>query len=85
MRQAAIGSWCCRHSLLHLLHGLQLTGCCVLCLSLGGLQQGPILAAAGAEVFVFDVSEKQLLWDRMVADRDGVALRTIQVTRLIVT
>ena len=55
-----------------------LTSCRVLCLASGGGQQGPILAAAGANVTVFDASEKQLLQDRMVADRDGLALETIQ-------
>ena len=55
-----------------------LTSCRVLCLASGGGQQGPILAAAGANVTVFDASEKQLLQDRMVADRDGLELETIQ-------
>ena len=55
-----------------------LTGCRVLCLASGGGQQGPILSAAGANVTVFDASEKQLLQDRMVADRDGLALETVQ-------
>ena len=51
-----------------------LTSCRVLCLASGGGQQGPILAAAGANVTVFDASEKQLLQDWMVADRDGLEL-----------
>ena len=50
----------------------------VLCLASGGGQQGPILAAAGARVTVFDNSPKQLEQDRMVADRDGLELETIQ-------
>ncbi|WP_404328813.1 class I SAM-dependent methyltransferase [Mesobacillus maritimus] len=50
----------------------------VLCLASGGGQQGPILAAAGAEVTVFDLSIKQLEQDVMVAKRDGLKLRTIQ-------
>ena len=54
-----------------------LTSCRVLCLASGGGQQGPILAAADANVTVFDASEKQLLHDRMVADRDGLELETI--------
>ena len=41
-------------------------------------QQGPILAAAGANVTVFDASEKQLSQDRLVAHRDGLSLETIQ-------
>jgi ubiquinone/menaquinone biosynthesis C-methylase UbiE len=50
----------------------------VLCLASGGGQQGPILAAAGAEVTVYDLSRKQLEQDEMVAKRDGLKLRTIQ-------
>ena len=50
----------------------------VLCLASGGGQQGPILAAAGANVTVFDNSPAQLAQDRRVADRDGLALATIQ-------
>ena len=37
-----------------------LTGCKVLCLASGGGQQGPLLAAAGADVTVFDNSPAQL-------------------------
>ncbi len=50
----------------------------VLCLAGGGGQQGPILAAAGAEVTVFDNSPAQLAQDRMVADREGLSLSTIE-------
>lgn len=50
----------------------------VLCLASGGGQQGPILAAAGANVTVFDNSPAQLAQDRMVAERDHLALRTIE-------
>ncbi|MGW2656417.1 class I SAM-dependent methyltransferase [Streptomyces sp. NPDC001478] len=49
-----------------------LTGKDVLCLASGGGQQGPILAAAGARVTVFDNSPGQLGQDRMVATRDGL-------------
>jgi ubiquinone/menaquinone biosynthesis C-methylase UbiE len=55
-----------------------LDGIKVLCLASGGGQQGPILAAAGAEVTVYDLSRKQLDQDEMVAKRDGLKLRTIQ-------
>jgi len=48
----------------------------VLCLASGGGQQGPILAAAGARVTVFDNSPNQLARDRMVAERDGLEIRT---------
>ncbi|HEX3047797.1 MAG TPA: class I SAM-dependent methyltransferase [Bacillota bacterium] len=50
----------------------------VLCLASGGGQQGPILAAAGAEVTVFDNSPAQLAQDRMVAERDGLIIRIEQ-------
>ncbi|MGW1467547.1 class I SAM-dependent methyltransferase [Streptomyces sp. NPDC002308] len=54
-----------------------LTGKDVLCLASGGGQQGPVLAAAGARVTVFDNSPRQLGQDRMVAARDGLDLRTV--------
>ncbi|KUP39595.1 SAM-dependent methyltransferase [Bacillus halotolerans] len=50
----------------------------VLCLASGGGQQAPVLAAAGAEVTVLDNSEQQLGQDRMVADRDGLTIRTVK-------
>lgn len=50
----------------------------VLCLAGGGGQQGPILAAAGADVTVFDNSPAQLAQDRFVAQREGLVLQTIQ-------
>lgn len=53
-----------------------LTGKAVLCLASGGGQQGPILAAAGAAVTVFDNSFKQLEQDAKVAQREGLPLRT---------
>lgn len=53
-----------------------LRNCDVLCLASGGGQQGPVLAAVGANVTVFDNSPRQLAQDRLVADRDGLSLRT---------
>lgn len=50
----------------------------VLCLASGGGQQGPILAAAGARVTVFDASSRQLAQDEAVAARDGLSLTTRQ-------
>lgn len=50
----------------------------VLCLASGGGQQGPILAAAGARVTVFDNSPRQLDQDRMVAERDGLEIATVE-------
>ncbi len=56
----------------------ELSGLDVLCLASGGGQQAPILAAAGANVTVFDNSPKQLEQDRMVVDRDGLDVVTVQ-------
>jgi SAM-dependent methyltransferase len=50
----------------------------ILCLASGGGQQGPILAAAGGQVVVFDASPKQLAQDEAVARRDGLTLVTRQ-------
>jgi SAM-dependent methyltransferase len=55
-----------------------LPGCDVLCLASGGGQQGPILAAAGARVTVLDNSPRQLDQDRLVAERDGLAIATVE-------
>lgn len=46
----------------------------VLCLASGGGQQGPIFAALGAQVTVFDNSPAQLAQDKMVAERDGLTI-----------
>lgn len=50
----------------------------VLCLAGGGGQQGPVLAAAGARVTVFDNSPAQLAQDRSVAEREGLAIRLVE-------
>jgi len=55
-----------------------LKGLNILCLASGGGQQAPILAAAGANVTVIDMSEKQLEKDREVAKRDGLPLKIVQ-------
>lgn len=55
-----------------------LPGCDVLCLASGGGQQGPVFAAAGANVTVYDNSPRQLAQDRMVAERDGLTLTTVE-------
>jgi SAM-dependent methyltransferase len=54
-----------------------LAGADVLCLASGGGQQGPVLAAAGARVTVFDNSPRQLGQDRLVAARDQLSLSTV--------
>ncbi|HXF63651.1 MAG TPA: class I SAM-dependent methyltransferase [Caldilineaceae bacterium] len=55
-----------------------LTGLAVLGLASGGGQQGPVLAAAGAQVTIFDNSPRQLAQDRLAAEREGLAIRTVQ-------
>lgn len=50
----------------------------ILCLASGGGQQAPVLAAAGAQVTVFDVSRSQLDQDRLVAAREGLSLVAVQ-------
>jgi SAM-dependent methyltransferase len=53
-----------------------LAGLEVLCLASAGGQQAPVLAAAGAAVTVLDNSPAQLAQDRLVADREGLQVRT---------
>jgi SAM-dependent methyltransferase len=55
------------------LHGLD-----ILCLASGGGQQGPIFAALGANVTVFDNSPRQLEQDRLVTRREGLTLVTVE-------
>ncbi len=56
-----------------------LNGLDTLCLASGGGQQGPVLAAAGANVTVFDNSPRQLDQDRFVAEREGLTnLKTVE-------
>ena len=56
----------------------EMKGLKVLCLASGGGQQGPILAAIGADVTVFDNSQGQLEKDLYVAERDGLTIKTVQ-------
>ena len=56
----------------------ELRGLKVLCLASGGGQQGPILAAAGACVTVFDNSQKQLDQDDGVAGREHLKIATLK-------
>lgn len=55
-----------------------LKGADVLCLASGGGQQGPVLAALGANVIVFDNSPAQLKQDQLVAEREGLTLKTVE-------
>lgn len=50
----------------------------VLCLASGGGQQGPLLAAAGADVTVFDNSDVQLKRDQDVAVEFGLSIKTVR-------
>jgi SAM-dependent methyltransferase len=53
--------------------GLNLLG-----LACGGGQQGPVFAALGANVTIFDNSPAQLERDRQVAAREGLTIRTVE-------
>lgn len=50
----------------------------VLGLASGGGQQMPLMAAAGADVTLFDLSPAQLAQDRAVAEREGLQIRTVE-------
>jgi len=54
-------------------HGLEILG-----LACGGGQQGPVFAALGANVTIFDNSPAQLEHDRQVAAREGLSIRTVE-------
>ncbi len=56
----------------------ELRGIDLLCLASGGGQQAPTFAAAGARVTLLDNSPRQLAQDRLVADREGLELRTLR-------
>jgi SAM-dependent methyltransferase len=49
----------------------------ILCLASAGGQQAPIFAAAGAQVTVYDLSEKQLEQDKLVAKRENLTIETL--------
>jgi SAM-dependent methyltransferase len=50
----------------------------VLCLASGGGQQSPVLAAAGANVTSYDLSDEQLAKDQLVAEREGLQLTAVR-------
>ena len=56
----------------------ELAGLKILCLASGGGQQAPILAAAGADVTVFDNSLAQLTQDRLVSQRENLPLKIVR-------
>ena len=55
-----------------------LKGADILCLASGGGQQGPVLAALGAKVTVFDNSPSQLKQDQLVAEKEALEIRTVE-------
>jgi len=55
------------------LRGLKILG-----LASGGGQQGPILATLGADVTIFDNSEKQLQQDKILSDKFNLDIKTVQ-------
>lgn len=55
-----------------------LSGLKVLGLASGGGQQGPILATLGADVTIFDNSEKQLQQDKILSDEFNLDIKTVQ-------
>lgn len=60
--------------------GPSIHGQSVLCLAAGGGRQGPLCAAAGANVTVVDLSPAMLELDRDVAAKRGLNLRTIEAS-----
>ncbi len=60
--------------------GGNIRGWKVLCLAAGGGRQGPIYAAAGAEVTVVDFSSAMLELDREVAQEKGFNIRTVETS-----
>jgi ubiquinone/menaquinone biosynthesis C-methylase UbiE len=55
-----------------------LKGLKILGLASGGGQQGPILATLGADVTIFDNSEKQLEQDKILSDKFDLDIKTVQ-------
>ena len=56
----------------------ELKGAKILGLASGGGQQGPILATLGADITIFDNSEKQLEQDKVLSDKFNLAIKTVQ-------
>lgn len=52
----------------------------ILCLAAGGGKHGPLLAAAGADVTVVDLSSAMLELDRRLAAARGLRLRTVEAS-----
>ncbi|MGT2926646.1 class I SAM-dependent methyltransferase [Streptococcus cuniculipharyngis] len=56
----------------------KLVGKKILGLASGGGQQGPLFALKGYDVTIMDYSAEQLASDHMVAEREGLTIKTIQ-------
>ena len=56
----------------------ELSGCDLLGLAAAGGQQGPLLAAAGARVTIFDNSPAQLSRDRALSDAHALGIHTVE-------
>ncbi|WP_452222791.1 class I SAM-dependent methyltransferase [Lacinutrix chionoecetis] len=61
------------HNWFHDLKGLKILG-----LVSGGGQQGPILATLGADVTIFDNSDKQLQQDKTTSEKFNLDIKTVQ-------
>ena len=61
------------HNWFPALKGLKILG-----LASGGGQQGPVLAKLGADVTIFDNSEKQLQQDKNLSDQFDLDIKTVQ-------
>ena len=81
LEQAKLGKWgivltpkkTVPHNWFPKLKGLKILG-----LASGGGQQGPILATLGADVTIFDNSEKQLKQDETISKQNNLGIKTIQ-------
>ncbi len=56
----------------------EMKGLKILGLACGGGQQGPVMAASGADVTIFDNSSRQLSQDKTLSDRFHLNIKTIQ-------
>lgn len=60
--------------------GGNISGQKLLCLAAGGGRQGPLYAAAGADVTVVDISATQLELDRVVAQERQLRIKTVKTS-----
>lgn len=56
----------------------ELKGLKILGLASGGGQQGPVFAAFGADVTIFDLSNKQIESEKHIAEREGYTINIVQ-------